>query len=66
MAKVKLPPTRKELAKMCKEKRKRLGLSCRSAATVLGVSPSTYCRIEDARPMTLETYHTAYRWVNEI
>lgn len=59
-------PTRKQLAAALKKKRKQLGFSVRIAAKELKISAATYSRIENARPMTLETYMSAVKWVDEL
>lgn len=37
-------------------------MSMRSAATDIGISVSTYSRVENARPMTVETYTKVIKW----
>lgn len=59
-------PTRKQLAKALKDKRKKLGIGVREASKLVGVSPSTYSRIENGKQMTIETYFKAIEWAEEL
>lgn len=55
-------PTRKELAGAMFGKRTQLNIGVRQAAKSLGVSPATYSRMENGKPMTLENYIKAINW----
>jgi len=59
-------PTRTQLANALKKKRASLSWGVRKTAKELGISPSTYSRIENAKQMTLETYFRAVEWVHDL
>jgi transcriptional regulator with XRE-family HTH domain len=50
------------LAKQLKTKRQTLNIGVRESAKQIGVSPATYSRMENAKPMTLDTYLKAKKW----
>lgn len=58
-------PSRPELAEQLKKKRAKLGWGVRQTAKEVGVSPATYSRMENAKPMTVETYFLAIDWVEK-
>lgn len=49
-------PDLQRLAERVTDRRERLGLSVRRAATVAGISKDTWTRIEDAKPVRQQTY----------
>ncbi len=61
-----MTPTREEIARKAKAKRIKLSLSMRQAAKTLGISVSTYSRVENGKPMRLETYVAVVQWINKL
>lgn len=53
------------LAKQLKTYRISLSIGVREAAKQVGISPATYSRMENAKPMTLSTYLKAKKWCDQ-
>ena len=61
-----VPLDRGRLAKQVRINRKLYGLGMREAAAQIGVSAATLCRIEQAKPMTDESYVLAEMWLSGV
>lgn len=54
------------LPMLCREKRRREGLSVRAAAKLLGFSFSTLSRFENGKDGNMATLVAVLRWVGEV